>query len=120
MKPATAKAKGRETEAALVEHLRLAGWGWAERRRLAGVEDKGDVAGVHGPSGEVCIEVKSGASLDLPGWLRELDRETIAAGADTGFVAVRPKGRPDPEDWYAVMPLPWLLDLLVQAGYRGA
>lgn len=118
MKPATAKAKGRQTESALVEHLRRHGWPHAERRRLTGRDDQGDIAGMRGPSGDVCVEVKSGARLDLGGWLAELERETAAARAATGFVAVRPKGKPDPTGWYAVMPLPWLLELLAEAGCR--
>jgi len=118
VKPATAKTKGRATEQMLVEFLLGEGWPHVERRRLNGTEDKGDLAGVRGPTGGVCVEVKSGAALDLPGWLRELCRETVAARAATGFVAVRPKGKPDCHDWYGIMPLPWLLDLLAQAGYR--
>jgi Holliday junction resolvase len=117
VKPATAKVKGRATESALVEHLRRHGWPHAERRRLTGRDDQGDIAGMRGPAGDVAVEVKSGARLDVAGWLAELERETTAARAATGFVAVRPKGKPDPTGWFAVMPLPWLLDLLAEAGY---
>jgi hypothetical protein len=118
MTPATAKAKGRETENLLVEHLRAAGWPHVERRRLTGRDDQGDIAAMRGPAGGVAVEIKSGARLDIAGWLAELERETIAARAATGFVAVRPKGKPHPTEWFAVMPLPWLLDLLAEAGYR--
>lgn len=113
MKPGTAKAKGRQTENALVEWLRANGVPHAERRRLAGVEDKGDIAGWP----RVCVEVKSGARIDIAGWLDELAKEIANAGADRGFVAVRPKGKPQPDDWFAVLPLPALLELLDEAGY---
>ncbi len=114
MKPSTAKAKGTATETALVRYLHQE-WGLVgiERRRLAGANDRGDLAGWPG----VCVEIKSGASLDLPGWLRELDVEADNADAETGFVAVRPKGLPDPAEWYAVMRLPWLLKLMDDAGW---
>lgn len=117
MKPATAKAKGRQTEAALVDWLRVNGYPYAERRRLTGRDDQGDIAGIHGPAGSVVVEVKSGARLDLAGWLEELRAEKLNAKADTGFVAVRPKGRPDPNAWWAVLPMPELLELLRKAGY---
>ena len=113
MKPGTAKAKGRDTENRLVAHLRTHGWPHAERRRLTGAADQGDITGIPG----VCVEVKSGARLDIAGWLDELYDEMDNAHASTGFVAVRPKGRPDPADWYAVLPLPLMLELLKEAGW---
>ena len=111
--PGGAKVKGRETENLLVDWLHRNGAPHAERRRLAGVADRGDVGGWPG----VCVEIKSGAKVDVAGWLAELAVEVRNAKADVGFVAVRPKGRPDPDGWWAVMPLPALLRLLVDAGW---
>lgn len=108
MKPATAKAKGRATEQMLCDWLVANGVPGAERRRLAGIEDRGDVAGWP----QVCIEVKSGAKIDLAGFLAELSREQRNAGAAYGFVAIRPKGKPRVDDWYAVLPLPALVELI--------
>ena len=113
MKPGTAKAKGRETENLFVSWVNDHGVPHAERRRLNGSSDKGDVGGWPG----VCVEIKSGAKLDIAGWLGELAVEKRHAAADVGFVAVRPKGRPDPDDWFVVMPLPELMDLLGAAGW---
>lgn len=112
MKPVTAKAKGRTTESAFVAYLTR----WvphAERRRLAGVADRGDVAGMPG----FVWEVKSGARVTIARWLGELATEMLNDRADMGAVVVRPKGAPDPEQWYAVMPLPLLMRLLQQAGW---
>ena len=112
MKPATAKAKGRDTEARFVAYLRR----WvphAERRRLNGTQDRGDIAGVPG----VVIEVKSAAEWKPVQWCRELTTEMHNDGAEVGFVAARPKGAPDPEQWIALLPLPLVLDLLRAAGY---
>lgn len=125
MKPPTAKAKGTDTEVRFVDWL-ISKWKivTAERRRLNGVLDKGDISGwaqVDPATGlktkEVCVEVKSGAKLDLPGWLKELKVETANAGAEVGFVAVRPKGKPNVDDWYGIMPMPELMKLLGEAGY---
>ncbi len=113
MKPGTAKAKGRQTENILVEWLRLHGVPYAERRRLAGAADQGDVTGWPG----VCIEIKSGARLAISTWLKELKSEKLNSKANIGFIAVRPKGLPDPDDWFVVLPLPELMDLFNQAGW---
>ena len=111
MTPATAKAKGRETENLFVDYLKP----WVphvERRRLCGVADRGDIAGMAG----FVWEVKSGARVNIAGWLNELAAEMRNDRAPLGAVAVRPKGSPHPQNWYAVLPLPVLMALLEQAG----
>lgn len=113
MKPGVAKAKGRTTENLLVEYLRSEGLPYVERRRLTGSSDQGDIAGWPG----VCVEVKSAATWQPMRWLDELDHEAENARAATGFVAARPKGKPHPSDWVAIMRLPLLLDLMRSAGW---
>lgn len=113
MTPATAKAKGRETENLFVEYLRAHGVPYAERRRLTGSADQGDITGWPG----MVVEVKSGARVAVAKWLSELAAEKRNAAARSGFVAVRPKGKPDPDGWYVVLPLPELMDLLEEAGW---
>lgn len=108
MTPGTAKRKGRETESRLVEWLRVHGWPNAERRRLAGSADRGDISGVIG----VTIEVKSGARLSVAEWMKELEVEMRNDRADVGLVVVRPKGSPDPGDWWALMPVPVAFQLV--------
>ena len=112
MKPSTAKAKGRETENQAVEWLREQGWTEAERRRLQGCEDQGDVAGVP----RLCIEVKSAADWKPVQWLRETTVETVNARADLGFVMARPKGGTNVADWAIIMTPATLLRLLKEAG----
>ena len=112
MKPATAKAKGAATEQAFVDYLKT----WvthAERRHLSGSADRGDIAGMPG----WVWEVKSGGSIDLAGWEKELRAEVHNDGADNGAIVIRPKGKPDPHQWWAVMPLPWLIEVLMDAGW---
>lgn len=110
MRPATAKAKGRSTEQALCEWLQARGVP-AERRRLAGTADRGDIAGWR----SVTVEVKSGAALDLPGWLRELAAEQANTGDPHGVLVIRPKGRTNPDDWWAVLPWPVAFALIEEA-----
>lgn len=113
MKPGTAKRKGAETEEKFVQFLKGIGVPGAERRHLAGMNDKGDIAGWP----NVCVEVKSGAQLNVGEWLRQLDIEIINSEAKIGFVAVRPKGKPDPKDWWMIMRSEELMELLREAGY---
>jgi len=113
LKPATAKAKGRETENQAVAWLREHGWVNAERRRLTGAEDQGDVTGIPG----LCIEVKSAAAWKPVQWLKETSIETSNAHAELGFVMARPKGGTNVDDWVILMtPATWLT-LLEQAGW---
>ena len=114
------KAKGREAESFVVDYLRSRGFN-AERRRLTGDEDRGDVGGIR----KLVIEVKSHKALNLPGWLDELtievenaDRKYVEDQAHTGFVVARRKGKPFAGEWYAVMTLERMVDLLRLAGFQ--
>lgn len=98
MKSASIKAKGRNAENQFVAFLKER-WPLAERRRLTGQHDRGDVSGVP----RTVIEVKSGAKLDLPGWLRELETEMQNDGAEYGCVAIKPRGTTDGARYYCVM-----------------
>jgi hypothetical protein len=99
MKPGTAKAKGRQTENIAVQWLRANGFPNAERRRLTGTNDQGDIGGIP----NVCIEVKSAAVWAPLRWLRELAAETVNSGAQTGWVMARPKHAPNPDRWVIIM-----------------
>jgi len=114
------KAKGREAETLVVEYLRARGFN-AERRRLSGDADLGDVGGIR----KLIIEVKSHKQLNLPAWLDELaievenaDRKYPEDFAHTGFVVARRRGQPHPGDWYAVLPLEKIVDILVLLGFK--
>ena len=37
--------------------------------------------------------------------------------ADTGHIVVRPKGKPNPVDWFVVMDVPGFIDLMAEAGF---
>jgi len=112
MTPQSIKAKGRNAENMFVRFL-SEWWPSVERRRLAGVHDRGDIAGVP----DTVIEVKSGAKLDLPGWLRELEVEMANDDAQFGCVAVKPRGVTDGSRFYCVMTGAQFVELL-QAAQR--
>ena len=114
MKPATAKAKGRATETQAVEWLRANGYPYAERRRLAGAEDQGDITGMPG----ICVEVKSAAAWKPVQWLRETRAEMENSHSPVGFVMARPKGGTNVDDWVIMMHPDTLLSLLTDAGWR--
>jgi Holliday junction resolvase len=108
------KAKGTSAETAVVNYLIARGYVHAERRALAGVNDKGDVAGLPG----VCIEVKAHKTYSIPAWLKELAVEKVNAKATVGFLVVKPVGvgLTNTGAWWAIMPLEQAVDLLDKAG----
>lgn len=109
------RRKGTAAESAIVNYLREHGVPHAERRALSGAKDRGDIAGIAG----VVVEVKSGARLELPAWLRETEAERVNDGAAYGLLVVKPRGvgTSRVSEWPVVMPLSAALQLLKEAGY---
>lgn len=110
-----AKAKGTAAEAAVANYLKFRGWPYAERRALFGSVDRGDITGTPG----LVWEVKAGATLCIPAWLRETEQERVNAKADYGVLVVKPKGvgAGNVDRWWAVMHLYQVADVLRSAGY---
>lgn len=106
------KSRGRAAENAVVEWLRSHGRPYVERRRLTGTHDCGDLTGIPG----VVVEVKATKSIDLAGFVDELEDEMINADAETGVVIIKRRGTTDVGNWYAVMPASVWLQLLEEAG----
>lgn len=111
MNSAGIKAKGREAENRVVEYLKANGFPYVERRRLSGVNDKGDIAGIPG----VVIEVKAEKSFDLAGWVKELATEIANAGAFTGAVIHKRRGTLDVGRWYVTTTVEEFVRLLREA-----
>ena len=111
----TARRKGTAAETAVVDYLRDNGVPHAERRALNGANDRGDIAGIAG----VVLEVKSGARLELPAWMREAEVERMNDNAAYGLLIIKPKGVGTTRigEWPVVMPLSRALRLLREAGY---
>lgn len=116
-----AKQKGTAAETALVKFLQKNGFPGAERRALGGGghgEDLGDVAGTVG----IAWEVKNQRQYNFHQWLRETELERIHSRSDYGILVVKPNGigLAKPEDFWAIMPISFIVDLLREAGYGDA
>ena len=110
---ASAKAAGRSWESAIVTALIAAGWPHAERRRLAGSKDRGDVAGVPG----VVIEAKNTKAINLAAALDEATAEAINDNAPIAVAWIKRRGKASAEDGYAVVSGATFMQLLKEAGY---
>ncbi len=114
----SASDSGRRAENAVVEFLVRAGWPFAERRRLQGTKDRGDIAAIPG----VVVQVKGGnggatGRVRLGEWLDDTEEQIENAGADTGVLIVKRPRKGRAEDWYAVMPAHRWAKLMKEAGY---
>jgi len=95
-----AKIKGTAAETGIVNYLNANGFPWVERRALAGVLDKGDIAGLR----NTVIEVKNCAKLSIPQWIREANQEGVNAGTKYGGVVwYKQRGTTNPADWVVAM-----------------
>lgn len=104
------KIKGSKAEREVVKYLNE-WYPYAERRLAGATDDKGDVSGVPG----VCIEIKDHAKMALAGWIEEMLLETRNAKAWTGVVIHKRKGKSNPAEWYASMPVWMWVELLRKA-----
>jgi Holliday junction resolvase len=92
------KRKGTAAETAFVKFMNANGFPLVERRALQGKADRGDISGLVG----VVIEIKSGARLSIPEWLKETQQEQINDGASESYLIVKPKGKGKVEDWWVI------------------
>jgi hypothetical protein len=84
------KRKGSQFERDVVHYLREHGFSDCERAYGAGrPEDVGDVAGVPG----VTIECKATKSINLAGFVDEVERERLNARQPFGVVVVKRRGK---------------------------
>jgi hypothetical protein len=110
----SARKAGTAWESEIVAALVRAGWQHAERRRLEGARDRGDIAGVPG----VVIEAKSANRIELARAVDEAVAERENANAEVGVAWIKRKGKARAEDGYAVLPGWQLMQLLKEAGYQ--
>lgn len=97
------KHVGRSWENDVVAFLRSYGI-LAERRRLTGCEDCGDVSGWP----QVVVEAKACKAMNLAGWMDELWAERANADerygdGHVGLIFAKRRGYPDPQYGYAIM-----------------
>lgn len=110
------KSKGTSAESAFCKDPKvLAHFPHIERRTLSGKYDEGDIAGMVG----LCVEIKNHKSYKIPQWLKETKVETENSEADYGLLVIKPNGvgLSSVQDWWCVMTVSQVLDLLQDAGY---
>jgi len=107
------KAKGTAFESSVVAYLQANGHPHVERRALAGVNDKGDVAGWVG----VCIEAKAALRWEIDAWMRELAVEQLNSGASVAALWCKRKGKANAADGVIVMTPAQFLALTKAAGW---
>ncbi|GHJ59167.1 hypothetical protein NOK12_16850 [Nocardioides sp. OK12] len=110
---ATARAAGTKWETAIVAALVDHGWPHAERRRLAGALDRGDIAGVPG----VVIEAKNTKSYDPAGALTEATREAANDNAPIAAAWIKRHGKTSATEGLVVISGATFMQLLKEAGY---
>lgn len=93
------KQKGTTWETATVDYLHELGFADVERRALAGILDKGDIAGLPG----IVIEAKACVMWTVPAWLRETTVERDNAGAWLGVCWAKIRGKAHPRDGAVIM-----------------
>lgn len=93
------KTKGSAWERTIVEHLRAAGWPYAERRIAGAAKDRGDIAGVVG----VVIEAKNTTRMKLSEWVAEAETERVNDNAWLGIVWHKRTGKSSAADGYVTM-----------------
>jgi hypothetical protein len=96
---ASAKKAGTSWETAIVEALRAYGFPHAERRRLSGNRDRGDIAGVPG----IAIEAKNTSRVELAAAVTEANVEALNANVPIGVAWFKRRGKTSPLDGYVVM-----------------
>ena len=110
------KQKGTAAESAFCKDEKvLEHFPHVERRTLSGKYDQGDISGMVG----LAVEIKSHKTYKLQEWLRETAIEKVNAKADFGILVVKPNGvgLTSVGEWFAVMTVNDILDLLQEAGY---
>ena len=107
--------KGTAWETEICKTLKMCGWPYAERRRLSGSEDRGDIAGIPG----VVIEAKNCRKTELASWVDEANIERDNDHADLGVAWFKRRGKTSALDGFVAMDGRTFLQLIHAAGYGG-
>lgn len=107
--------KGTAWESQIISDLKSLGWPYAERRRLNGNADRGDIAGIPG----VVIEAKNCRKVEVAMWIDEANKERQNDSADLGVVWWKRRGKASALDGFVTMDGHTFAALLTAAGYGG-
>lgn len=103
--------RGTRWETTVVTYLQDNGLPGAERRRLRGKRDAGDLTGVPG----WVIGCKDEQRIDLAGYMDELAGQAVNSGREEWAAEVVKRRRRPVGDAYVVMPL-WQFTMLLKEG----
>lgn len=112
------KSLGTSHETAIKNWLREHGWPYADRKTQAGANDLGDLR--LSERVPFVVEAKTAKSTtdraSLGTFVKELEAEVENAGAEAGAVIFKKKGTTDVGDYYAIMPV-WMLNEILHKAY---
>ena len=111
----SAKQAGRSFETLIATYLaQELDSDYIERRRLSGVNDRGDITGVRDSRGQrLCIECKNyGGQLEPGTWVKEAHIEMGNDDAVAGIVVAKRRGTTNPGAQYVLMTLNDLVALI--------
>jgi hypothetical protein len=110
---ASAKAAGTSFETLVATYLATTFDDRIERRRLAGANDRGDIAGMRVANQRVVVECKNyGGQLQVGSWLNEAEVERVNDQALAGLVVAKRRGTTRPGDQIVFLTLENLIALL--------
>jgi hypothetical protein len=110
------RTHGRDAEKAVATYLRACGlFPWAEPRGRGGPDDFGDMTNTT----PALVEVKAEKAHRLGAYIRQLRAAMEHFQAKTGVVFIKPPGvgMTRVGEWYAVLPVELVCQLLAEAGY---
>lgn len=100
-------------ETAIVRYLQEQGFRYAERRRMNGIHDRGDIAGLPG----VVIEAKNVARFTLSEWADEATIEAVNDASKIGVIWAHRPRKSSPGDGYVIMNGSTFIELLKEGGW---
>lgn len=92
MNPTTNKRKGARFEQVVADYLSESTGMPVERRRLNGVNDRGDLNGLTVRGRRIVVECKNTTRLDIAAHLAEAERERVNDHAAVGAVVQKRRG----------------------------
>ena len=105
--------KGTKHETAVVRYLNGRGWPYAKRIPKGGARDKGDVT--LGDGFPVTIQAKDRKGFEMAETQRGLAEQMKNAGVPWGFAVHKKRGTTNVGDYYAVLPVSVMMDILEMA-----
>ncbi len=109
----SARAAGQRFETLIATYLNTHVDDRIERRRMSGVNDRGDISGLRHMGQRIVVECKDYGGRLMPGpWVEEAEVERLNDSAGVGLVVAKRRGTTTPGDQFVLMTLADLVALL--------